>query len=185
VVNAIPSIIRFIGEEQSKPDPLPLKDLFFLPDDSPNRYPPTQKRPSGDAEAGTGENHKPPPKARPKHYTLSQIDGGFIIRRGSEGISVPQFIEVWAAYDTRRGNPLAAYSPSDFRIGHAGIEVEPRGVIMAECDLNCLKAEIRNDDFEIRVTGFDKNRDLHIVTKVRLPEVSTETEEEGSEVNDA
>ena len=60
-------------------------------------------------------------------------------------------------------------SKASYRPGET-IEIEVRGAILREQVDNCLRVEITDDDFEIRVAGFDVNRDVHIQARVKESE---------------
>lgn len=170
VVQSVPSILRLISDEQKKPDPSLLIDLFSLRSDSDVGPKDTEKKP----ETNKGNDIVPPPNLptpKPKPFVIQHVDGGFAIRRGSRDTECPGAIEVKVAYDVRRGNPLKKYDPADFELDKGTVRTQVTGATIISRGDNILTTRIDDDNFEIRVTGFDTNRDLHIRARV----IETET----------
>lgn len=167
VTTAIEEIIRRVQAEDQKPDPLPMKDLFFLPgDEDKSETRQRQKKPS--SKPGSESNDVPDlPKPPAQSYTISKVDGGFVVRNVDKTKKRPSSLEVLVAYDTHSGNPFKKYHPADFQLDKGGIPVEYVGVEIKEFDNNRLLADVLADDYEIKVTGFDINRDIIVRTKVR------------------
>lgn len=179
VIQAIPEIIKLLSHEQKKPDPLPMRDLFYLPEephDLTRTKEPRRTRKGGDKS-------EPPvefPVPKPKSYLLSKVQGGFVIRRNSKDVPLPAAISLTLAYGRRQGNPFKKYDPADFRLDGKDLKVDKNQVNIIESKDNKLVFEPLGDEFEVRVTGFDPNRDLHIDPRIRKQEV--EEVEDGQSV---
>jgi hypothetical protein len=177
VVNSLSEIASHTAEDQKAPDPLPMRDLFFLPSDEP-RNTAKQTKPKG-AGKDPPEFPKNMPAPKPKSYRISRIEGGFVVRRGDA--PRPESLEIVMAYDTHRGNPFKRYDPADFQLDKGGITVEYTGVDIKEYDSNRLKADVNGDDFEIRVEGFDPNRDLIVNAKAKTSGAAAPEEDHDAE----
>jgi hypothetical protein len=175
VTTSIEQILRRVQDEENAPDPLPLKDLFFLPSEE-DETKTKQKKPKQKPKAG-GEPDVVPdlPKPPAKSYSVSKVDGGFTVRPGKG--PRPESLEIHTAYDTHKGNPFKKYHIADFQLEKGGITVESVGVNIKEYDSNRLSVDVLMDDFEITVTGFDKNRDIIVKTKARTAGASEEDDD--------
>ena len=87
----------------------------------------------------------------------------------NETINLPVKISIKSAYQTISGPSKAwkYYSKNDFEIGKdVSVKCEPADKIqILESSGNSLLLEVDSTDFNIKLSGFDENRDL--VTKVR------------------
>jgi hypothetical protein len=116
-----------------------------------------------------GRTPEPPgilPPPRPRQLTIDQERGGFTVKAGP-GLTedlLPCQIRLSMAYDLEDGDPLRSWSPYDFNLGDRdeGIEIEQDGVNIVELRGNKLVIEARDQDFRVRVHGFDPNRDLEV-----------------------
>lgn len=115
----------------------------------------------------------PPPPPRLKPFRIEEVAGGFCVARDNAGSTpLPRALEVIAAYDTSRGNPLKKYDPADFKL--QDLRRNARDVHEVECRDNRILIRPTSDNFRVEVTGFDVNRDL--VVKVRTAGRGTEDE---------
>jgi hypothetical protein len=123
-----------------------------------------------DGEKGGGPSRKkrkggpvdPPPDipARARRYSVSKTDGGFEVRRGDPTTKRPGRLRIQAAYDVRGGNPLKKYAAFDFDFSKPPIVLDADGALIEVASENEALVEVISDDFSIRVTGFDENRDV-------------------------
>lgn len=172
VASSAPSILRLLSDEQKKADPSLLIDLFSLPSESDVGPKTRQKR-----KKPGGQNEAPPLSAlstKLKRFRVQKLEDGFVIRRGDAAAPLPPAIELKVAYDVCRGNALAKYRPPDFRLGLGAIHCAYAGCEHTEFGDNWLIVKINQPDFEIRVTGFDTRRDLHVDAKVKEQEGETD-----------
>lgn len=178
VVHSLYEIVSHTAEDQKAPDPLPMRDLFFLPSDEPEQKAkqPRPRKPGG--ELPLFPENMPAPK--PKSYRIERVEGGFVVRRGKA--ARPETLEIVMAYDTHRGNPFKRYDPSDFCLDKGGVVVHPKGVDIKEYDTNRLRVDVLADDFEIRVEGFDPNRDLIVNAKAKTAAAETEEDQDAEAI---
>ena len=93
---------------------------------------------------------------------IEAIHGGF-------SLSIPEdfsgkSIEVLAAYERARGNAFSNWAPADFKF--EALNVDIRGGKSSLRKGNQLKIDIKKpEEFSLRVTGFDTNRDIAVVAK--------------------
>lgn len=117
-------------------------------------------------EDGTTPDDEPDIPRPLQRLRLHEVDGGFVIRRGEPG-SVPyRSATVRIAYDVASGSPWKSYEPADFdllRKDRSGITVATDEAAAVEIiDSNRIRVDFFGDDYEVVVTGFDTNRDLHV-----------------------
>ena len=113
-------------------------------------------------QAGGSE---PPDRPEPgkSFVTINRANGGFTITKGRDPIPAGDWIDVRVAYDVRRGSPLSKYKQSDFRLGSQPLTSELIGVETSEISDNQMSVRILDpDNFRIRVTGFDQNRQIWV-----------------------
>jgi hypothetical protein len=125
--------------------------------------------------ADTGEERKPndppPPPITPPPPPPPPSTPGIRIEpiRGGFSVAIPEKypssrIEIIAAYDISHGNPFAKWVPADFKFEALNVLVEGGSVVLKNG--NQLTIEIIDpDEFSLRVTGFDVNRDLVVKAK--------------------
>jgi hypothetical protein len=176
VTKSVAEIVRLISESEREEDPRLLIDVFSLPPDAEDEGEPTpQKMPS----VKPGSEVEPPPDipepvSKPR-YKLRRVAGGFAVMNGS-GIRVPTRMEIYAAYDTRRGNPFtkykraAAIDAADFDVARLPITLDPSptGVEVVSRAGNRLEVIVREPLYEVTVVGFDEQRD--VITRVNVLE---------------
>ena len=69
--------------------------------------------------------------------------------------------DVAAAYDRRASNPFKRWTPNDFQLQDMDVEVIGLSLIYVEG--NRLTAQVSEaDSFNLRVRGFDNNRDVRV-----------------------
>lgn len=172
VVNSVPQILALVSDIQKKPDSSLLIDLFSLT--SEQDLGPKRKEKRKLKKGGPGETEKPvinPPK-RLKSHLIQKLTNGFRIRKGDPSVPRPPMLGIEVAYGVRRGSPFSRYDPADFQIGKDGVQIGVTGGNIIELDGNYMLFDINSDDFEIEITGFDTNRDLHVDVRVKDKEVA-------------
>lgn len=109
----------------------------------------------------------PPLPRKPRPYGLRKVSGGFEVTRGEPETERPAQLLIQAAYDVRQGDPLKRYEYFDFDFSSAEMLIHGEGVSLTRTDKNLIVARITADDFRIRVTGFDANRDVYVRVRVQ------------------
>ncbi len=172
VTHCVSSIENILGARQEQEDVAMLKDFFFLPSPPAPETPKTRKKRKKKSDGPVSPSPEPKPEPRKKRYRLERIAGGFRVCNGDPDCEVPHLIEIKAAYDVRRGNPLKKYDKADFDLASPGfVEATVTDGIMVESrNGNKLVLKVLSRDFRFQVSGFDTNRDL--LVNVRVKEVA-------------
>lgn len=135
-------------------------DYFSIPE------PEGKKQPEGGGGDEPGDEDKPtPPEPTPRKWRVTKVSGGFSVTLTDEGKAAVSKLRVEAAYDSRRGNAFKRWAPEDFTFAKLDVVVEGAELKLPddEEESNTFVAEIKDpDDFLVRVTGFDLNRDLNV-----------------------
>jgi hypothetical protein len=71
-------------------------------------------------------------------------------------------MRVRCAYITTKGSALKTYNRVDFDFARTKLQVQLTGATVVKADANVLTLRIHEADFQVKVTGFDKNRDLEV-----------------------
>jgi len=106
----------------------------------------------------------PSPERRPSVFRVVKIAGGYRIARHPEADFRRTRIRTRVAYHTRHGNPFPKYHPLDFILGEPPITVEAQGVVIEHQGENELLFLAEQEDFEVKVVGFDEKRDIRVRT---------------------
>lgn len=163
VKSAVKQLMAYVRAGDDAPDPTVAIDFFAMPEPDDRPTPPSTQP---DSTGPNGETDSPEdfPAPKPAGYSIAEIDGGFAIRQGNKEVSPPKELRVAIAYDVISGSPWKQYEPADFDLTkpqQSGIRIAEGG--SAECEViepNRLQIAIDGPEFELRVTGFDPNRDL-------------------------
>jgi hypothetical protein len=172
VTKAVANFVHALTSQDNEEDKTLLLDIFSLPADNVEEEP---KQPEKKAKK-KGKEPEPDPgpqEPRKKRFRLKKWDGGFTVTRGDAGTQPPARLDIRCAYDTRGGNPLSVYRKSlnvnspDFRIGTNGVSVvNQEGIEIVEMKDNEIQIKILKQDFQLTVSGFDRNRDLFVNVKM-------------------
>ncbi|MFN9720376.1 MAG: hypothetical protein ACK58L_16890 [Planctomycetota bacterium] len=161
--NAVCDMCQMLTEAVEEDDPELLLDVFSVGTSTGDRrnWPVEFASASSNDGGETTRLRSLKEKSRkPRSYRLSRREGGFRISGQSEQPS--RGIEVLVAYDRRGGNPLRKFSTTDFQLGHAPIEIVSHGARIEITSPNSLVVYPEADQFDVIVTGFDRNRDLFL-----------------------
>jgi hypothetical protein len=152
-----------------------LLDLFF------------DSGPEEEQQAGARRPAAQPADAPTEVPRLPTVVGGFRLGRSETGFTVNSVgtglppgttIAVTAAYETAKGNPFAAYSPLDFEFSDESFEFEEVGCRVSSKKENRLEVVIDAPEFQLRVDGFDVNRDVVVRAVKRVGPTQSEPEED-------
>lgn len=105
----------------------------------------------------------PPPEVRPPAlpgYRLDRLAEGFVVSSTRNGSLAGMSIRVAAAYETTKGNPFKAYRPADFTFADGSLQLMHHGCTVEFAEPNVILLKVEEQDFSLRATGFDVNRDL-------------------------
>ena len=147
LVKNLPSEIRLLlTPEVTAPDAHVFDTYFSKPSNMPGK----KKKPNK-----PDDPPPPPPPPKPAVLKIEPLDDGLCIRANPDFKDWPINVTVSLAYADGTRRP--SWSPFDFKLEDLGIE-------SADCQLvtdsNKVRAMNCGPDLEIRITGFDKNREL-------------------------
>ena len=162
VKGAVANFVSTLTSQHEEKDQTLLLDIFSLP------------RESNRKKGGGIPPIKPdPPPPQPQQFSILRSPGGFTVARGSADIQLPTKLDIKCAYDTRGKNPLNVYRNSlraqspDFQIGTAPVTVvAEQGLEILYARNNSVQIEVLQQDFKLRVAGFDPNRDLFVTVQI-------------------
>ena len=167
VSNSVHHTVRIIAQSDEIEDNKILADIFPMPEDiggdpdvpdpNPDPYPPSPS---------------PVPKPNPSKFVIEKIkdEGGFSVHDNPQHPLTPgAILTIRAAYSIRKSvsGSLKRYTQDDFLLQN--LAREDSGVEILDIDNNMVRAKITNADFHLRLTGFDKNRD--VVVRAQVEEV--------------
>jgi hypothetical protein len=169
---------KAVTTEPARVDRAMLLDLFHdsgpeLPQDDGDEteVPP---EPIDDADSGddAGDNDdaggSTPPPELPKlprlttPYRIHDLEDGFTISSTGCGWPADSDMRIRCAYITSKGSALKKYNRVDFDFARTKLQVQLAGATVIKADANLLTLRIHEADFQVKVTGFDKNRDLEV-----------------------
>jgi hypothetical protein len=163
VTNVVSDIVNALSAQENEIDPNLVLDIFSLPaeEDEVTKREDKKKDKKPGTETDKVVLDLP---SREKKFELEQITGGFQLKAGKAKLKTPARLEVYVAYDVRKGNPLAKYDLSDFRLDQIPVKIKKptKGLNLIKVHENLIAADVTKDDFELLVTGFDQNRDLYV-----------------------
>jgi hypothetical protein len=165
VINSVIEIVRIITDQQRKEDWMLMMDLFSIP--VPPGEQESQETAGNQQNEESSQQHPVPSGLKKKTwpFQIKKIDGGFEIcdTNAVNQQPLPLSLTIRVAYDVQRGNAFRKYSPLDFDLSdQAKFNVTTTGCTVKERRENEIKLEVTQQNFSIRVTGFDKNRDLRV-----------------------
>jgi hypothetical protein len=105
-----------------------------------------------------------------KRYLVTKrlvSETGFKVSLAQDATARPDKVVIRVAHQPETGDPFRQFHPADFDFTDAGgaVRVELRDCTLISSRPNRLEIEPLTNDFEVKVTGFDRNRDLSIDAK--------------------
>lgn len=141
-----------------------LKEIFFIP----------AERVPEEEEDDAKKTKKPEiviKERKPPMFAVEKIEGGFVVALNPErdDIAFPIRSRITVAYDVRKGNPFKRYEPHDFDLSSGSISMNSTGCTILNRHRNIIEIELMANNFNLKVTGFDVNRDIIVnVKEIRL-----------------
>jgi hypothetical protein len=169
VKNSVHGLVRILTAADEEKDRDLLRDLFFV------------TRAAGEEESGgnTGKGKKrkelkpsdvrPADGKTPPPVRIDRVTTGFRIYGNPEASPKNRLVTIAAAYAVRNGDPFKRYLPQDFAFDSGDIAVEATGAQVVELGANRLIFNSQDQNFIVKVTGFDEHRDVEI--RIRHEEV--------------
>jgi len=161
IKNAVVNFYDMLVEAEEDVDEQALAKFFSAPGaEAPKRK---ERKPD------TPEPPEPPtdiPQGRKKFARIEAIESGFAIKpsQGAESATYPLLFKVMLAYDTAAGNPFKKHSPFDFDLtdkNSVSLELS-KSVSLIDASANQVELEVAEPDFEVKISGFDPNRDVKV-----------------------
>ncbi len=100
--------------------------------------------------------------SRPHGVLVERTQRGFVLRKGDRDFTLPGSLVLTIAYGVRGANAFSNWRPTDFQIDKAPIEIHASGGRILSAAHNRVKVRIDSDQFELKIEGFDRRRDLRI-----------------------
>lgn len=167
IKNSVAGIVNILTQKDLEADPRLLVDFFSIPETEKSTPEPTKSE--GEDDGKTTQQPPKPPKPKLSEFRIQKTTGGFSISKGRKSFKPPLILQVWFAYDIRRGNPLKRYSLNDFRVGDPPLSVEEiNGIKILKSDSNHYELKIENLDFCFKMKGFDQKRDIYVKVIPRI-----------------
>jgi hypothetical protein len=94
-------------------------------------------------------------------FELTRRRGGFRLQLKT-GAVAPEFLQITAAYDVRRGDAFRKFQALDFSLAAAPIRIRAVSGKVVEARDNRAVVQISSDKFKLTVTGFDPHRDVRV-----------------------
>lgn len=172
VMDSVESIVRRIANDPLQEDTSVLLDVFSLPIDEEDATAGKTRRRRSKLNGKEAAEPPTPPAAKPKRFRIDRSSGGFAVRPGDPGATVPRALVVRAAYGVRGGDPFSKWHPADFGLSKM-LASSNMARVVEETD-NRMVFALDGADFEVVFKGFDERRDLSV--DVRPKEVADEAD---------
>jgi len=170
VRQSVDRIAMVLAGDPEKEDRETFKSEFSLPQDQPGLR---KRRRVKKVKPGPDTPDLPVVVVplRESGLSVSQVDGGFVVRRGNLSKPLPKRISIRAAYDVRKGNAFDQWRKPDFQFDR-DVSFAVSGCKIETSDGNRAVVSPEREEFEVFVLGFDADRDL----KVDVREMESENE---------
>ena len=162
VINSLSNLYSLIIQPKAGLDYDALQDVFYIDNEE------EQNEIKPQTEGGKRETTSKPKieiegDRNPQRYFLSKITGGFRVTGNEKVNTLGLRLRIQVAYMISKGNPLKKYNPFDFDLSSDHFLVESEGMIIENCSKNTIEfvTEVPNN-YSLKVTGFDEERDLYI-----------------------
>ena len=158
VTGAPGAIARWLEQGQTEEDEGLFSDVFYAVTAS---QPKTRIR-------RTRRRNKVPvirAKAKPKRYTFTSQQSGFVVRDLQNDAPLPFYIDIRLAYDADVHDPFQEHARWDFNLAtleDTELSVQENGCLVERLGPNHLRLVDLEDGFSVRLDGFDPNRDLKV-----------------------
>jgi len=174
---SVSKALQLMSQGDEEEDFTVLSDIFYLEqpeseEDVPDQRLKKKKRDTGDQPEPSPPH---PPEPRPRHYRLSKVDEGFVLKGPREPLTSPRSYKVTVAYDfvgASKASALKKYHKNDFALDSAKYVDQPQVQNVENLELggNTIEFSARENDFEVRVAGFDPDRDIIVDVKTEALE---------------
>lgn len=164
--------LQLMNQGDEEEDFTVLSDIFYLEQPESKEDVPDQRVKKKKKVTG-GQSEPPPsefPEPRPRHYRLSKINDGFVLMGPKEPLTSFRYYRVTVAYDfvgASKASALKGYHKNDFSLDKAKYVGQPQAQNVENLELggNTIEFLARESSFEVRVAGFDPDRDIIVDVK--------------------
>jgi hypothetical protein len=165
VRNAVAELCQLLLETADDEDPVLLLDVFSVgAGKNQIGVPVNFAAMSSKAAAPDFSRLKIAPSAprRRKPFRLNSRKGGFRVAEAAGSKDLCGRLDVFVAYDCRRGNPLTRFAETDFHLDADPVLIKSHLAIVQILAPNHLVIYPQKAGFSVTVAGFDINRDLFV-----------------------
>jgi hypothetical protein len=173
VRNTVADLCQMLVESAEDEDPVLLLDVFSVGAGKNQAGVPVNfAAMSSKATAPDFSRLKAAPSTsrKRKPFKLNSRKGGFRIAEPAGSKELCPRLDVYVAYDCRRGNPLSRFAETDFHLNADPVLIKSQLAIIQVLAPNHLVVYPQKPGFSVTVAGFDINRDLFV--QVRAAEAS-------------
>jgi hypothetical protein len=173
VRNTVADLCQMLVESAEDEDPVLLLDVFSVGAGKNQAGVPVNfAAMSSKATAPDFSRLKTAPSTprKRKPFKLNSRKGGFRIAEPAGSNELCPRLDVYVAYDCRRGNPLSRFAETDFHLSADPVLIKSQLAIVQVLAPNHLVVYPQKPGFSVTVAGFDINRDLFV--QVRTAEAS-------------
>jgi hypothetical protein len=156
--NAMKNLVKILDLKTKDKDYDLLSHIFSLPENVKDEDQNQGERSRDDNIESDG----PPPDPLPdstQDIKIEKIPYGVAIK-GSSKTTYPNRIRLKLAYDVLRGSAFSSYKLFDFDLGADILKISPNQCKILHLDSNQVEFELKNRNSNLRITGFDQDRDL-------------------------
>ncbi len=166
VKNSLREIVRILNQTVGEVDKELLSHIFWIEHPKDEKDKKVKKKSDTDEPGPEVPDPPEPPKPNPRDYSVRVVDDGFLISSTSKSINYRLSVRV--AYDTRTGNPFRKYSEFDFDLSELPIEIICSHAKVHDISGNRFIIEPIQDSYQVKVTGFDNERDIIVKVDKRI-----------------
>ncbi|MBL7086717.1 MAG: hypothetical protein ISS28_06435 [Candidatus Cloacimonetes bacterium] len=113
-----------------------------------------------DGREGSGKQPPEGIERKKIYYYVNKSKTGFMLKNKT-GVNKKDYqIKIVVAYDVPSGNPFKQYHPFDFNLSAKEFKIKKKGCKVLLIENNIYIIEIKKNQFEFSVNGFDPNRDI-------------------------
>ncbi|MEC7546905.1 MAG: hypothetical protein VYB48_08210 [Pseudomonadota bacterium] len=165
---SVSKLLNTISQSDEELDLTVLSDIFYIDLPENDEEVPESRKIARRRKPHPGhadEPSSPKPDSKPRTYSLRSIEGGFILSNAAKSAGRTRRYEVRVAYDVSgasKSKALKSWNKNDFDISKNKYVNKPSGIKMSDVEIsgNSVKFTAVDNDFILKVDGFDEHRDL-------------------------
>lgn len=165
---SVNKLLNTISQSDEELDLTVLSDIFYIDLPENDEEVPESRKIARNKKPEPGHVDEPPcptPESKPRAYSLRSIAGGFILTNAAKSAGKARRYEVRVAYDisgSSKSKALKSWDKNDFDISRNKYVNNPlfEHVSDVEINGNSIKFTAIDNDFILKIDGFDEHRDL-------------------------